>query len=198
MAWDLLTPSVEQCSIIKFPVKKKVKPAEVLCRLTAQYGEGILSCVSVCDWYNKFSEGCKEASNLLYCHVSPTDIWDVNIHSSEDLILGNRWITVHDIVCNSGISVRKCWNNNPWTLIVQEIVSLVSLTDVNVQIDSAACFYVYQTSAPEGNTILQQWPVTGCGCTISLQNQISPAWDGVTQDLHHQKNSRHSCEWARS
>jgi hypothetical protein len=69
MAGYLVTPSVEQCCIIKFSMKEKVKLAEVLCRLTAQYGEGILSCASVCDWYSKFSEVCEEASNIPYCHV---------------------------------------------------------------------------------------------------------------------------------
>lgn len=72
----------------------------------------------------------------------------MNIHSTEELILGNKCNAVHNTACNSGISVQKCWNNNPRTLTVQEIVSLVSLIDVNVQPDGAACCYVYQTSAP--------------------------------------------------
>jgi hypothetical protein len=65
MASDLITPCVEQCCIIKFLVKEKVKPAEILHRLNAQYGEETLSHASVCDWHNKFSEGHKEASELM-------------------------------------------------------------------------------------------------------------------------------------
>jgi ABC-type Fe3+-citrate transport system substrate-binding protein len=63
---DLVIPSVEQHCIIKFLLKEKVKPAEILPRLNAQYGEEILSCASIYDWYNKFSEGRKEASNLMH------------------------------------------------------------------------------------------------------------------------------------
>jgi hypothetical protein len=39
MVPDLLTPSVEQHCIIKFLVKGKMKPAEILHRLNAQYGK---------------------------------------------------------------------------------------------------------------------------------------------------------------
>jgi hypothetical protein len=35
MASNLTTPSVEQCCIIKFLMKEKVKPAKILCRLNA-------------------------------------------------------------------------------------------------------------------------------------------------------------------
>jgi hypothetical protein len=68
MASDLVTPCVAQCCIIKFLVKEKVKPAEVLHRLNAQYGEETLSHASVYDWY-KFSEGHNEVSHLPYAHV---------------------------------------------------------------------------------------------------------------------------------
>jgi hypothetical protein len=60
MASDLVTHTVEQCYVIKFLVKEKVKPAEILHRLCAQYGEKTLSYASVCDCYNEFSEGHKE------------------------------------------------------------------------------------------------------------------------------------------
>jgi hypothetical protein len=44
MASDLVPSSVEQCCIIEFLVKEK--PAEILYRLNAQYGEETLSCAS--------------------------------------------------------------------------------------------------------------------------------------------------------
>jgi hypothetical protein len=47
---NLVIPSVEQHCIIKFPMKEKMKPAEILPRLTAQYGEQTLSCANIYDW----------------------------------------------------------------------------------------------------------------------------------------------------
>jgi hypothetical protein len=44
-----VTPSAEQCYIIRFVVKEKVKPTEILHGLNAQYGEGTLSFARVCD-----------------------------------------------------------------------------------------------------------------------------------------------------
>jgi hypothetical protein len=58
--------------MIKVLVKERAKPAEILRRLNAQYGEETLSYASVCDWYSKFSEGCKEVSNLLHLASSCT------------------------------------------------------------------------------------------------------------------------------
>jgi hypothetical protein len=45
-------------------VKEKVKPAKILLRLKTKYGEEALSRASVYNWYNKFSEGRKEVSNI--------------------------------------------------------------------------------------------------------------------------------------
>jgi hypothetical protein len=61
MATHLVTPNAEQSRIIKFLVKKKMKSTEILRMLNAQY-EDTLSCASVYDWYNNFSEGRKELS----------------------------------------------------------------------------------------------------------------------------------------
>jgi hypothetical protein len=44
-------------------VQEKVKPAEILCRLSTQNGEETLSCASVYDWCNKFSEGHEQVTN---------------------------------------------------------------------------------------------------------------------------------------
>jgi hypothetical protein len=52
-------PNVEQCCNIIVLVKEKVKPAEIVRRLNAQYGKETLSCTDVYDLYNKFSEGQK-------------------------------------------------------------------------------------------------------------------------------------------
>jgi hypothetical protein len=50
-------------------VKEKVKPAEILRRLNAQYREQTLSHASVYSWYIKFSEDCTEESNVPYAYV---------------------------------------------------------------------------------------------------------------------------------
>jgi hypothetical protein len=68
-ASDLVNPGVEQYYIIKYPVKEKMKPAKILHRLKAQYGEETLSWTCVYDWNNRFSEGCKQVSNLPHAHT---------------------------------------------------------------------------------------------------------------------------------
>jgi hypothetical protein len=88
----------------------KVKPAEMLCRLSAQYGEETLSHTVFCDWYSTFSEDCKEISNMPHTCVKPTAVHDVNIHHIEKLILGNRHVTLYDIAFNSGVSGKMLKN----------------------------------------------------------------------------------------
>jgi hypothetical protein len=44
MASNVVSPSVEQCFIIKLLVKEKVKPAGILCSLNAQHGKETLLC----------------------------------------------------------------------------------------------------------------------------------------------------------
>jgi hypothetical protein len=77
MVSDLVTPSAEQHCIIRILVKEKVKPAEILCRLNAQYGEETMSHTSVYDWYSKFSEGCKEVNiQLSASKIIASVFWD--------------------------------------------------------------------------------------------------------------------------
>jgi hypothetical protein len=68
MVSDLVSPSVGQCCIIKFLVKVKVKQIEILHRLNAQHGEETLPHESAYELHNKFSEGCKEVSNLPHAY----------------------------------------------------------------------------------------------------------------------------------
>jgi hypothetical protein len=111
-------------------VKEKVKPAEVLHRLNAQYGEETLSHASVYDWYSKFPEICKEVLNIPHAHIQPTAVCDVSVCFVKVLIWGDRRIAVH---CNQQWhKCWKCWNNYPWTLIVQESVYPVGLIDLKV------------------------------------------------------------------
>jgi hypothetical protein len=69
MVSDPVTPSAEQHCITEFLLKEKVKPAEIPHKLSAQYGEENLSCANIWDWYYKFSEGCKQVSNLLHTNI---------------------------------------------------------------------------------------------------------------------------------
>jgi hypothetical protein len=56
-----------------------VKPAEILHRLSAQYGKKTLSHANVYDWYSKFPEICKEVLNKPHAHIQPTSVCDVNV-----------------------------------------------------------------------------------------------------------------------
>jgi hypothetical protein len=61
-------------------VREKVKPAEILCRLNAHYGEMTLSHASVCGWYRKFSEAIMKFKTQLLAgkiitSVFLTDKW---------------------------------------------------------------------------------------------------------------------------
>jgi hypothetical protein len=63
MASDHVTPSAEQRCIIKSGVEGKVKPADILPKLNARYGEETMSRASGYDSYDKFTEGRKEVQN---------------------------------------------------------------------------------------------------------------------------------------
>jgi hypothetical protein len=86
-------------------VKEKVKAAEILHRLSAQYGEETQSHADVYDWYSKFPEICKEILNIPHAHIQPIAICDVNVCFIKELIWGDRQIAVHDTVTNNGINV---------------------------------------------------------------------------------------------
>jgi hypothetical protein len=94
MVSDTVTQSVEQCCVIKFLVKEKVKLAEILCRLSALYGEGTMSHAGVYDWCSKFSECHQLVANQPHDHMELTAVVDVKICRTEELILENRQIKV--------------------------------------------------------------------------------------------------------
>jgi hypothetical protein len=63
MTSDLVTPSAEQCYLIIFTVKEKVKPAEILPRLNARYRDETMSHASIYDGHIRFFECCKEVQD---------------------------------------------------------------------------------------------------------------------------------------
>jgi hypothetical protein len=75
-------------------VKEKVKPAEIICRLIAQYGEETWSHESVCDWYSKLSDGHKEVLNLLHAHIQPTAVH--GIAPSSGISIGSVETIIHE------------------------------------------------------------------------------------------------------
>jgi hypothetical protein len=89
MASDPVTPSVEQRCIIKFLVKAKVAPNNVLRRLIARYGEETLSPASVTR--NKVSEGREQVANRPQAHLQQAAV--MNIRRIHELILENRQIS---------------------------------------------------------------------------------------------------------
>jgi hypothetical protein len=140
MASDPVTPSVEQNCIIRFLVKEKLQPAEIIHKLYAQYGEQTLSCASVYDWYNKFSDGCKKVSNLPHTLMFSQQLYV--IHHIKDLILGNR-----NIASNSGVSAGSVETIIHEHLLFKEVCAQWGPKDVNVRPEGSACCCVCQTSA---------------------------------------------------
>jgi len=50
--------------IVKFLTNKNVKPAEILMRLRAQFGDKMLSRTQVYDWSKSFKEGQTEVEKM--------------------------------------------------------------------------------------------------------------------------------------
>lgn len=105
MAAGNVPVDVKQRCIIKFLVKEKVKPAEVLRRLEAQFGEQTLSRERVYDWCRQFSKGRSLVTNDPHRNFRPTAVTPANIARVEQVILDNRRITVQNIAAEMHISV---------------------------------------------------------------------------------------------
>lgn len=75
---ERLHPSVAQRIIIKFLTTEGVKPAEILRRLEAQFGEICLKKTQVYDWHKKFLEGRAKVEKKPHDHrprTSLTEKW---------------------------------------------------------------------------------------------------------------------------
>jgi histone-lysine N-methyltransferase SETMAR len=105
MAASSVSATVEQRCVIKFLVKENVKPAEILRRLQAQYGEQTMSRATVYEWCEQFREGRELVTNEAHGHIRPTAVTPVNIARVEQVILQNRQVTVRDIAAEVNISV---------------------------------------------------------------------------------------------
>jgi hypothetical protein len=137
MASDLVPPNVEQCCIIKFPVKEKVKPAEMhsLERGPCHVPATVIGTVNF----------LKAIKNFRTCYM---------LTLSQQLYV--RWSFAVWKQVNSSVwhciqrghKCFKCWKNYLQTLTVQERVCLVGPKDINAQLECAACCCACWTCAP--------------------------------------------------
>jgi hypothetical protein len=139
---NLVTPRVEQCCIIKFLMKEKVKPAEILHRFNAQYGEGTLSCVSALICTMIFPKALKSLRPTA-CSCS-ANIYMLHDHLSRQWVVFGKWGKLQCIIIASSWT---CWNRYPWTLDVQGTACPVVPKCVTVWPEGELCCCVCRTSA---------------------------------------------------
>jgi hypothetical protein len=89
--WCQNLPLWENINVIKFLEKEtgwKSRQAKSTVRKRDPW------CTSVYDWCNYFPKPCEEITKQPHAHVLLTT---VNIHSAEELISENTWITAYDL-----------------------------------------------------------------------------------------------------
>jgi len=63
-----------------------MKPAEILMRLRAQFGDGMCSRTQVYNWSKSFKEGQTEVENIQRCHLLQGKLWQCFLGLSRHLI----------------------------------------------------------------------------------------------------------------
>ncbi|KAJ8950721.1 hypothetical protein NQ318_012802, partial [Aromia moschata] len=99
--------SVAQRIIIKFLSREGIKPAEILRRLTAQFGDETLSRPRVFAWHKEFGFTTLEEEakvNEAHNRRPRTSITEDNIRAIRQLVEGDRRLTVAEISSVVGIS----------------------------------------------------------------------------------------------
>lgn len=99
-----VSPSIAQRIIIKFLAAEGVKPAEILRRLTVQFGEETLSRARVFAWHKQFVEGRDRVQNESHDRRPRSSITADNISRVRQLIEGDRRLTTSAIASEVGIS----------------------------------------------------------------------------------------------
>ncbi|XP_073972912.1 protein GVQW3-like [Rhodnius prolixus] len=102
--------SIAQRVIIKFLAAEGVKPAEILRRLTAQFGEETLSRARVFAWHKQFVEGRDRVENESHDRRPRTSITANNISSVRRLIEDDRRRTTSEIASEVGISYGSTYS----------------------------------------------------------------------------------------
>lgn len=90
--------SIAQRVVIKFLAAEGVKPAEILRRLTAQFGEETLSRARVFAWHKQFVGGRDHVENESHNRRPRTSIAENNISCVGRLIEDDRRLTTSEIV----------------------------------------------------------------------------------------------------
>lgn len=110
MSEQEVPPSIAQRIVIKFLAAEGVKPAEILRRLTAQFGEETLSRARVFAWHKQFVEGRERVENECHDRRPRTSITAGNIDSVRQLVEGDRRLTTSDIAIEVGISYGSTYS----------------------------------------------------------------------------------------
>lgn len=110
MSEQEVPPSIAQRIVIKFLAAEGVKPAEILRRLTAQFGEETLSRARVFAWHKQFVEGRERVENESHDRRPRTSITAGNIDSVRQLVEGDRRLTTSDIAIEVGISYGSTYS----------------------------------------------------------------------------------------
>lgn len=102
--------SIAQRVIIKFLAAEGVKPAEILRRLTAQFGKETLSRARVFAWHKQFVDGRHHVENESHNRRPRTSITENNISCVRRLIEDDKRLTTSEIASKVGISYGSTYS----------------------------------------------------------------------------------------
>ena len=96
---------VEQRSAIKFCLRNAISAAETYRMLQKVFGDETMSQKNVQKWYRDFKEGRERVDNLQRSRGPSTSIDDQNINKIKEMVVGNRRLTIRELVDMVGISL---------------------------------------------------------------------------------------------
>ncbi|KAJ8948248.1 hypothetical protein NQ318_013236 [Aromia moschata] len=96
-------PHISTRNLSRQTVGEGIKPAEILRRLTAQFGDETLSRPRVFAWHKEFGQGREKVENEAHNRRPRTSITEDNIRAIRQLVEGDRCLTVAEISSVVGI-----------------------------------------------------------------------------------------------